>query len=109
MSLTITPRRGPQATLPALASGEIAITTDTYRLYVGTSNGNAEVGGTANAVFGPVQTTAPANGAGGAMPANADGWTQISLPDGTLALVPFWYAPTTTSGQLDGELPMILG
>jgi hypothetical protein len=114
MSLTIKPRRGPQSNLPILAPGEMAITSDTYRLYVGTANGNAVVGGSASgvaAMFGGVQATPPANGAGGAMPANADGWTQATLPDGTAILVPYWLQPVPQGGTLGnsaGGTPMTL-
>ncbi|MEM4676018.1 MAG: hypothetical protein QXM12_06995 [Nitrososphaerota archaeon] len=44
MPVVIKLKRGPKATMPTLAVGEVAITTDTYELYVGTSTGNKLVG-----------------------------------------------------------------
>lgn len=38
-------KRGLQVNLPTLETGELALTTDTKKVYVGTSDGNKEVGG----------------------------------------------------------------
>ncbi|KJR48390.1 Phage tail fiber protein [Desulfosporosinus sp. I2] len=37
----ITIRKGLEANLPTLADGELGITTDTKKLYIGTDSGNA--------------------------------------------------------------------
>lgn len=44
MPVKIKPYRGPKSTMPTLEVGEIAITTDTYELFVGTPSGNKLVG-----------------------------------------------------------------
>lgn len=41
---TIRPKRGPKNTMPTLQTGEIAITTDTFELFVGHTSGNKLVG-----------------------------------------------------------------
>lgn len=38
-------KRGLQVNLPTLDTGELALTTDTKKVYVGTSDGNKEIGG----------------------------------------------------------------
>lgn len=38
-------KRGLQVNLPTLETGELALTTDTKKVYVGTSDGNKEIGG----------------------------------------------------------------
>lgn len=45
MGETIQVRRGPQSRLPELANGEIALTTDTKDVYIGTPTGNELIGG----------------------------------------------------------------
>lgn len=44
MAVTIKLRRGVKSSMPTLAVGEVAITTDTYELFVGTPGGNKLVG-----------------------------------------------------------------
>jgi len=44
MSHKIKPKRGPKQTMPTLEVGEIAITNDTYELFVGSTFGNKLVG-----------------------------------------------------------------
>ena len=48
MSYTIKPRRGLKKDLPALAEHEIAFTTDTKEIYVGSLSGNQLIGGGVN-------------------------------------------------------------
>ena len=38
-------KRGLQVNLPTLETGELALTTDTQKVYIGTSSGNKEIGG----------------------------------------------------------------
>lgn len=45
MARTLQIKRGLAAMLPTLAVGEFGLTTDTKKLYIGTSSGNLEVGG----------------------------------------------------------------
>lgn len=45
MGETIQVRRGPHSRLPELANGEIALTTDTKDIYIGTPEGNELIGG----------------------------------------------------------------
>lgn len=42
--VVIKPKRGPKSSMPPLQKGEIAITTDTYELFVGSPTGNKLVG-----------------------------------------------------------------
>ena len=44
MAVKIQVKRGTKAGLPALAPGEFGLTTDTFELYIGTSNGNKQLG-----------------------------------------------------------------
>lgn len=44
MAVKIQIKRGTKAGLPALAPGEFGLTTDTFELYIGTSEGNKQLG-----------------------------------------------------------------
>ncbi len=64
MANTIKPKGGNEAGLPLLQAREIAITTDTHKLFVGDGSQNHEVGGGGGDGDGPVQAWVNFNGTG---------------------------------------------
>lgn len=109
MAVTIKIRRGPKASLPSLAVGELGFCTDTGELYIGTAGGNMVPLGE-QGLPGAAGPEGPAGETGPTGPAGADGADGEGVPAGGTAGQVLTKASgtdydTTWDDPPDGESP----
>lgn len=82
-------KRGLAENLPTLETGELALTTDTKKVYVGTSDGNKEVGGGGGIVINEWQELTLLNNFTGYIKVRKNALGQVECITNLVAPTPF--------------------